>query len=43
MKGLQDIKGETRLAVTTHESAEIGVCLRNYLECGYSSLPIGLG
>ncbi|WRT66958.1 endoplasmic reticulum vesicle protein 25 [Kwoniella shivajii] len=28
----KDIKGETRLAVTTHESADVGVCIRNYLE-----------
>ncbi|OCF55230.1 endoplasmic reticulum vesicle protein 25 [Kwoniella mangroviensis CBS 10435] len=28
----KDIKGETRLAITTHESADVGVCLRNYLE-----------
>nr|XP_019002419.1 endoplasmic reticulum vesicle protein 25 [Kwoniella mangroviensis CBS 8507]OCF65880.1 endoplasmic reticulum vesicle protein 25 [Kwoniella mangroviensis CBS 8507] len=30
----KDIKGETRLAITTHESADVGVCLRNYLESG---------
>ena len=35
----QDIKGETRLAVTTHESADVGVCLRNYLECR-GNLPL---
>lgn len=28
---LQDIKGETRLAITTHESADVGVCLTNQL------------
>ncbi|KAL7422244.1 vesicle coat component [Cryptotrichosporon argae] len=28
----RDIKGETRLAITTHESADVGVCLRNYAE-----------
>lgn len=28
----RDIKGETRLAITTHESADVGVCVRNYLE-----------
>lgn len=27
----KDIKGETRLAITTHNHAEIGVCLRNFL------------
>ncbi|KXN91568.1 Endoplasmic reticulum vesicle protein 25 [Leucoagaricus sp. SymC.cos] len=26
------IKGETRLAVTTHGEGEVGVCLRNYIE-----------
>lgn len=34
---LQDIKGETRLAVTTHESADVGVCIRNYLDGASSS------
>jgi hypothetical protein len=33
LSSAKDIKGETRLAVTTHESADVGVCLRNYLEC----------
>ncbi|WWC69629.1 endoplasmic reticulum vesicle protein 25 [Kwoniella pini CBS 10737] len=28
----KDIKGETRLAITTHESADVGVCIRNFLE-----------
>ncbi|KAK4689958.1 p24 family protein delta-1, partial [Tremellales sp. Uapishka_1] len=28
----KDIRGETRLAITTHESADVGVCVRNYLE-----------
>lgn len=28
------IKGETRLAITTHEEGEVGVCLRNYVENG---------
>ena len=28
----RDIKGETRLAITTHESADVGVCLRNWAE-----------
>nr|ODN83842.1 endoplasmic reticulum vesicle protein 25 [Cryptococcus depauperatus CBS 7841] len=26
----KDIKGETRLAVTTHESADVGVCMTNW-------------
>lgn len=26
------IKGETRLAITTHAEGEVGVCLRNYVE-----------
>ncbi len=26
------IKGETRLAITTHSEGEVGVCLRNYVE-----------
>lgn len=30
----RDIKGETRLAITTHESADVGVCLKNHLEAG---------
>nr|XP_019013358.1 endoplasmic reticulum vesicle protein 25 [Kwoniella pini CBS 10737]OCF52139.1 endoplasmic reticulum vesicle protein 25 [Kwoniella pini CBS 10737] len=30
----KDIKGETRLAITTHESADVGVCIRNFLENG---------
>lgn len=28
------IKGETRLAVTTHGEGEVGVCLKNYIEGG---------
>lgn len=28
----QNINGESRLAVTTHETADIGVCLRNHLD-----------
>lgn len=28
------INGETRLAITTHEEGEVGVCLRNYVEGG---------
>ncbi|KAK8869959.1 endoplasmic reticulum vesicle protein 25 [Kwoniella newhampshirensis] len=28
----KDIKGETRLAITTHESADVGVCLTNHYE-----------
>ncbi|EIW69519.1 hypothetical protein TREMEDRAFT_30552, partial [Tremella mesenterica DSM 1558] len=34
----RDIKGETRLAVTTHESADVGVCLTNHLESGEGKL-----
>jgi hypothetical protein len=30
----KDIKGETRLAVTTHAEGEVGVCLRNYMDSG---------
>lgn len=30
------IKGETRLAITTHSEGEVGVCLKNYLEGGGS-------
>lgn len=30
----RNIKGETRLAITTHEEGEVGVCLSNYLEHG---------
>ena len=30
--GDQNIKGETRLAITTHEMAEVGVCLKHTLE-----------
>jgi putative aminopeptidase FrvX len=30
----RNIKGETRLAITTHEDGEVGVCLSNYLEQG---------
>jgi p24 family protein delta-1 len=26
------IKGETRLAITTHADGEVGVCLKNYVE-----------
>ena len=34
----KDIKGETRLAITTHQHADIGVCFRNFLvESGSSS------
>ena len=36
----RDIKGETRLAVTTHAEGEVGVCLRNWLsmcECACAS------
>jgi hypothetical protein len=28
----QAIKGETRLAITTHESADVGVCVKNTLD-----------
>ncbi|WVQ78145.1 endoplasmic reticulum vesicle protein 25 [Cryptococcus sp. DSM 104549] len=28
----KDIKGETRLAITTHENADVGVCLTNHWE-----------
>lgn len=28
------IKGESRLAITTHGEGEVGVCLRNYIEGG---------
>lgn len=28
------IDGEARLAITTHEEGEVGVCLRNYVEGG---------
>jgi hypothetical protein len=28
----KDIKGETRLAVTTHAEGEVGVCLKNHLD-----------
>ncbi len=28
----RNIKGETRLAVTTHADGEVGVCLWNHLE-----------
>ena len=32
------IKGETRLAITTHADGEVGVCFKNYIEGGrYSS------
>jgi hypothetical protein len=27
----KDIKGETRMAITTHESADVGVCITNRL------------
>ncbi|GHJ84266.1 hypothetical protein NliqN6_0668 [Naganishia liquefaciens] len=30
----KDIKGETRMAITTHESADVGVCLTNRLSSG---------
>jgi p24 family protein delta-1 len=30
----KNIKGETRLAVTTHADGEVGVCLRNHLDAG---------
>lgn len=29
---IKDIRGETRLAITTHESADVGVCLTNHYE-----------
>ncbi|CDZ96470.1 er to golgi transport-related protein [Phaffia rhodozyma] len=28
----KNIQGETRLAITTHENAEVGVCFKNYLD-----------
>ena len=28
------IKGESRLAITTHSEGEVGVCLKNYIEGG---------
>ncbi|WVR05034.1 endoplasmic reticulum vesicle protein 25 [Kwoniella sp. DSM 27419] len=30
----KDIRGETRLAITTHESADVGVCIKNHLDRG---------
>ena len=37
----QDIKGETRMAITTHESADVGVCLTNRLSSGkHSAAPL---
>jgi hypothetical protein len=30
----KNIKGETRLAVTSHYDGEVGVCLKNYLDAG---------
>ena len=34
----RDIKGETRLAITTHADGEVGVCFKNHIEEGrYSS------
>lgn len=33
------IKGETRLAVTTHSEGEVGVCFKNFLDPGVYSLP----
>lgn len=32
------IKGETRLAITTHTEGEVGVCFRNYIEGGNTPL-----
>jgi len=34
----KNIKGETRLAVTTHAEGEVGVCFKNYLSKGVSFL-----
>jgi hypothetical protein len=31
------IKGETRLAITTHADGEVGVCFKNYIEGGRCS------
>ena len=31
------IKGETRLAITTHADGEVGVCFKNHIESGGSS------
>jgi hypothetical protein len=28
----KSVKGETRLAITTHENADVGVCFKNYLD-----------
>ncbi|KAJ7837267.1 hypothetical protein B0H14DRAFT_2792374, partial [Mycena olivaceomarginata] len=33
----RDIKGETRLAVTTYADGEVGVCFKNYLHKDISS------
>ena len=41
----KSVKGETRLAVTTHENADVGVCFRNYLdysECWFCLCSSGL-
>lgn len=32
--GVQNIKAETRMAITTHESADVGVCITNRLSPG---------
>lgn len=34
------IKGESRLAVTTHGEGEVGVCLKNYVEGGEYTLSL---
>ena len=36
------IKGETRLAITTHAEGEVGVCLKNHVEGGTFPSPFAL-
>lgn len=35
----QNIKAETRMAITTHESADVGVCITNRLSSGKRTNP----
>lgn len=35
----RNVKGETRLAITTHENADVGVCFSNTLDSSLSLIP----
>lgn len=35
----KNMRGETRMAITTHADADLGICFTNTLDPGLSSIP----